>query len=136
MCFLPCDHITKLRLYHNNWVLFFWLVIKCWAWAIFIAEALIFCFVTKLRLGSKKTADTQTGIGCLAFVLWSRWSDSNQRPADYKSAALPTELHRLAFAGAKVRLVFLFANFLPTFLLLFLFSRIFLACKYKSGWHV
>ena len=25
---------------------------------------------------------------------WSRRSDSNGRPADYKSAALPTELHR------------------------------------------
>ena len=25
---------------------------------------------------------------------WSRWRDSNPRPADYKSAALPTELHR------------------------------------------
>ena len=24
----------------------------------------------------------------------SRWTDSNRRPADYKSAALPTELHR------------------------------------------
>jgi hypothetical protein len=25
---------------------------------------------------------------------WSRWTDSNRRPADYKSAALPAELHR------------------------------------------
>ena len=25
---------------------------------------------------------------------WSRWSESNQQPADYKSAALPIELHR------------------------------------------
>ena len=25
---------------------------------------------------------------------WSRQSDSNRRPADYKSAALPTELYR------------------------------------------
>jgi hypothetical protein len=25
---------------------------------------------------------------------WSRWPDSNRRPADYESAALPTELHR------------------------------------------
>src|SRR5262249_62250136 len=25
---------------------------------------------------------------------WSRWSESNRRPADYKSAALPPELHR------------------------------------------
>ena len=27
--------------------------------------------------------------------LWSWWTDSNPRPADYKSAALPTELHQL-----------------------------------------
>jgi hypothetical protein len=27
---------------------------------------------------------------------WSRWRDSNPRPADYKSAALSTELHRQA----------------------------------------
>ena len=25
---------------------------------------------------------------------WSRWLDSNPQPADYKSAALPIELHR------------------------------------------
>ena len=30
-----------------------------------------------------------------AFTYWSRQGDSNLRPADYKSAALPTELHRL-----------------------------------------
>ena len=27
-------------------------------------------------------------------VFWSWWTDSNPRPADYKSAALPTELHQ------------------------------------------
>ena len=26
--------------------------------------------------------------------VWSWWTDSNPRPADYKSAALPTELHQ------------------------------------------
>ena len=30
----------------------------------------------------------------IQFDWWSRWTDSNPRPADYKSAALPTELHR------------------------------------------
>ena len=29
----------------------------------------------------------------------SRWTDSNRRPADYKSAALPTELHRHKKSG-------------------------------------
>ena len=28
------------------------------------------------------------------LVKWSWWTDSNPRPADYKSAALPTELHQ------------------------------------------
>jgi hypothetical protein len=30
-------------------------------------------------------------------LLWSRESDSNRRPADYESAALPTELSRLIY---------------------------------------
>ncbi len=30
----------------------------------------------------------------LSINLWSWWTDSNPRPADYKSAALPTELHQ------------------------------------------
>jgi hypothetical protein len=29
-----------------------------------------------------------------SMLNWSRLSDSNRRPADYKSAALPTELRR------------------------------------------
>ena len=28
------------------------------------------------------------------WMRWSWWTDSNPRPADYKSAALPTELHQ------------------------------------------
>ncbi len=31
----------------------------------------------------------------LHMELWSWWTDSNPRPADYKSAALPAELHQL-----------------------------------------
>jgi hypothetical protein len=31
---------------------------------------------------------------CRRMDPWSRWSESNRRPADYKSAALPPELHR------------------------------------------
>ena len=30
----------------------------------------------------------------IADRIWSWWTDSNPRPADYKSAALPTELHQ------------------------------------------
>ena len=33
---------------------------------------------------------------CRRMHAWSRWSESNRRPADYKSAALPPELHRQA----------------------------------------
>ena len=30
---------------------------------------------------------------------WWRWRDSNPRPSDYDSPALPTELHRLGEKG-------------------------------------
>jgi hypothetical protein len=36
------------------------------------------------------------GDRCRRIDAWSRWSESNRRPADYKSAALPPELHRQA----------------------------------------
>ena len=32
-------------------------------------------------------------------IVWSWWTDSNPRPADYKSAALPTELHQRFFSS-------------------------------------
>ena len=32
--------------------------------------------------------------GFARFQSWSRWPDLNRRPADYESAALPTELQR------------------------------------------
>ena len=28
------------------------------------------------------------------ITFWSRWAESNRRPDDYESSALPTELHR------------------------------------------
>ena len=36
---------------------------------------------------------------------WSWWTDSNPRPADYKSAALPTELHQRIKAGAALAVI-------------------------------
>ena len=33
---------------------------------------------------------------------WSWWTDSNPRPADYKSAALPTELHQRVLSSARL----------------------------------
>ncbi len=36
---------------------------------------------------------------------WSWWTDSNPRPADYKSAALPTELHQPIFKEKMVPVV-------------------------------
>ena len=38
---------------------------------------------------------------------WSWWTDSNPRPADYKSAALPTELHQHLTGIARVSVTFL-----------------------------
>ena len=34
----------------------------------------------------------------LQMKTWSWWTDLNPRPADYKSAALPTELHQRLYA--------------------------------------
>ena len=47
--------------------------------------------------GKRSRTASEQFIFCL-FLLkgWSRKSDSNRRPADYESAALPTELLRLA----------------------------------------
>ena len=51
---------------------------------------------------------------------WSWWTDSNPRPADYKSAALPTELHQRLNAWLlyhkRFRLSIEFFIFLKTFL--------------------
>ena len=49
-----------------------------------------------LRKGVSKPLNRQRETG-------SRWPDSNRRPADYESAALPTELHRQEGAGADSR---------------------------------
>ncbi len=57
-----------------------------------------------------------------AFCM-SRWSDSNQRPADYKSAALPTELHRLILRVQRYGL----------FLKLQIFCRFFLVFTHFFG---
>ena len=46
---------------------------------------------------------------------WSWWTDSNPRPADYKTAALPTELHqRMPSSFRGVSLLTLTAIFLVT----------------------
>ena len=49
----------------------------------------------------------------LRMKLWSWWTDSNPRPADYKSAALPTELHQrfwclflFCFVAVSLRLLY------------------------------
>ena len=38
--------------------------------------------------------------GTLPYEIESWWTDLNPRPADYKSAALPTELHQHRFVHA------------------------------------
>ena len=47
----------------------------------------------------RQPADLQSApfshLGTLPCFKWSWWTDLNPRPADYKSAALPTELHQL-----------------------------------------
>ncbi len=39
-------------------------------------------------------------LGNSSILNWSWWTDLNPRPADYKSAALPTELHQPILVGA------------------------------------
>ena len=63
-------------------------------------------------------------INLCRLLRWSWWTDSNPRPADYKSAALPTELHQhltgsiiIANAGAFVNSFFSKSHFF--FMLLF-----------------
>ena len=41
----------------------------------------------------------------LRMKLWSWWTDSNPRPADYKSAALPTELHQRVAVRPTARII-------------------------------
>ena len=38
--------------------------------------------------------------------LWSWWTDSNPRPADYKSAALPAELHQRIKSAVQQQVLF------------------------------
>ncbi len=48
----------------------------------------------RLRMWSfRRKAETERS---RLLLTWSWWTDSNPRPADYKSAALPTELHQRA----------------------------------------
>ena len=62
------------------------------------------CLVKDLRTSQLKTIHrivfltllTLSGFESVQTLCcwWSWWTDSNPRPADYKSAALPTELHQ------------------------------------------
>ena len=42
----------------------------------------------------------------LQIELWSWWTDSNPRPADYKSAALPAELHQRIKSAVQQQVLF------------------------------
>ena len=42
----------------------------------------------------------------LHMELWSWWTDSNPRPADYKSAALPAELHQRIKSAVQQQVLF------------------------------
>ena len=58
--------------------------------------------------------------------LWSWWTDSNPRPADYKSAALPAELHQqFPTAVPIITALFRFVNYF--FIFSFFFEKVFSA---------
>ena len=48
-------------------------------------------FFTPFQIRPQKNRNRPNG---RFLFLWSWWTDSNPRPADYKSAALPAELHQ------------------------------------------
>jgi hypothetical protein len=50
------------------------------------------CFMKYNQIKNRVLGNLEHG-----FRLTSWWTDSNSRPADYKSAALPTELHQQTF---------------------------------------
>ena len=51
---------------------------------------------------------------------WSWWTDSNPRPADYKSAALPTELHqRMSVTNNARETISQFLRFVKCFFIIF-----------------
>ncbi len=45
----------------------------------------------------------------------SWWTDSNRRPADYKSAALPTELHQHFFKRRKFNVFYISMQYVKLF---------------------
>jgi hypothetical protein len=49
---------------------------------------------TNLNIGKKKTPTHRIFNGVSGLFTWSWWPDLNRRPADYESAALPTEPHQ------------------------------------------
>ena len=56
---------------------------------------------------------------------WSWWTDSNPRPADYKSAALPTELHQRTQRSITLSQTKVFVNTFLRYFLIFAFESLF-----------
>ena len=54
-------------------------------------------------------------------IKWSWWTDSNPRPADYKSAALPTELHQRSLLNYYITAIHICQAFFENFLLFSVF---------------
>ena len=62
-------------------------------------------------------------INCLQTKKWSWWTDSNPRPADYKSAALPTELHQRSLLNYYITTKSVCQVILENFLDFFIFIK-------------
>ena len=58
----------------------------------FQVKSLLCYEIKKNKIVPKNTKPAKLNV--LAGFAWSWWTDSNPRPADYKSAALPAELHQ------------------------------------------
>ena len=74
-------------------------------------------------------------LGNTPILNWSWWTDSNPRPADYKSAALPTELHQRFNAYIIYHIYLILSSVFLNFFKIFfkknfcLKSDIFLRCR-------
>ena len=98
----------RVMIYSPDGLLRYNTALPCWWYAIAFAmdKTIRTCFRKSLLSGGQgwiRTIEVVDGrftvcslwpLGNLP-ILWSWWTDSNPRPADYKSAALPTELHQL-----------------------------------------
>ena len=94
-----------------SWVVHFWdfwwkgertcaILLACSWWCCFQCSAIVFCrrqissrsdFIHNRGFIPPKADLTKKALAYASAFFWSWWPDSNRRPVDYESTALPTE---------------------------------------------